>query len=46
MSPNNQITPNDETPPILGSWRRIYGFVLALHVVLIILFYIFSQVYA
>lgn len=38
--------PDDETPPILGSWKNIYTVVLVLHVVLIILFYLFSNAYA
>lgn len=46
MSQENQIDPNDETPPILGSWSRIYAVVLVLHVLLIILFYFFSRAYA
>lgn len=46
MTPQNQANPNDESPPILGSWSRIYGFVLVLHFILIVLFYLFSQAYA
>jgi hypothetical protein len=46
MTPQNQADPNDESPPIFGSWSRIYGFVLVLHLVLIVLYYIFSQAYA
>ncbi|MEM9836961.1 MAG: hypothetical protein AAF828_10685 [Bacteroidota bacterium] len=36
----------EDPPPVLGSWRNIYGFVLALHAVIIFLFYLFSQAYA
>jgi hypothetical protein len=46
MTPQNQVDPNDESPPILGSWSRIYGIVLMLHIILIVLFYFFSQAYA
>ncbi|MEM1359774.1 MAG: hypothetical protein AAGF89_16335 [Bacteroidota bacterium] len=46
MSQQNQIDPDDETPPILGSWSNIYTFVLVLHVLLIIMFYLFSRAYA
>ena len=46
MSPQNQDDPNDETPPILGSWRNIYAIVLVVHVLLIVFFYLFSIAYA
>ncbi len=46
MSEQNTTDSNDETPPILGSWRNIYLFVLALHVLLILFFYLFSNAYA
>lgn len=46
MSQPNQANPNDETPPILGSWRNIYAFVLVLHFLLIVLFYLFSAAHA
>jgi len=46
MSETQETNPNDETPPILGSWKNIYTVVLVLHVVLIILFYLFSNAYA
>lgn len=45
MSPNQPIPPGDEAPPVLGNWRNVYTFVLALHVVLIVLFYLFSRAY-
>jgi uncharacterized membrane protein len=38
--------PNDETPPIFGSWKNIYTVVIVLHLVLITLFYLFSNAYA
>jgi hypothetical protein len=46
MSQENPNAPDDESPPLLGSWRNIYIFVLVLHVILIISFYFFSQAYA
>ncbi len=46
MSEPELTNPDDETPPILGSWKNIYTVVLVLHVVLIILFYLFSNAYA
>lgn len=46
MSQQNQEITNDESPPILGSWRNIYAVVLVLHVLLIVLFYLFSTAYA
>jgi hypothetical protein len=36
---------NEEKPPILGSWKRIYFVVLLNVIVLIILFYFFSEAY-
>ena len=45
MSPIQESPADDDKPPVLGSWRNIYAFVLALHVVLILLFYVFSQAY-
>lgn len=38
--------PESEAAPILGSWRNIYAFVLLLHTLLIIFFYLFSRAYA
>ena len=34
-----------DPPPILGSWRNMYLFVLALHALLILAFYFISRVY-
>jgi len=42
--PPTETTP--EEPPILGSWQNMYTFVLVAHVVLIFLFYLFSNAYA
>lgn len=38
--------PESEAAPILGSWRNIYAFVLLLHALLILFFYLFSRAYA
>lgn len=35
----------NEEPPVLGSWRNIYIFVLSLHAVIILFFYLFSHAY-
>ena len=35
----------DDTPPVLGSWRRVYTVVLVLHLLLILAFYFFSRAY-
>jgi hypothetical protein len=35
----------DEPPPLLGSWRRIYIIVLCYLAFLIVLFYVFSRVF-
>jgi hypothetical protein len=36
---------NEEKPPILGSWKKIYFAVLLNVIVLIILFYFFSEAF-
>lgn len=44
--PHNSIkVMENEKPPILGSWNRLYAFVLILHTILIILFYLFTIKY-
>jgi hypothetical protein len=35
----------DDPPPILGSWNRMYAFVLVVHVLLLIGFYLISRAY-
>lgn len=42
----NNPLPEDEQPPILGSWRTLYLLVIILHFVLIGLFYWFTRTYA
>jgi hypothetical protein len=38
MSKENQPPASNEAPPVLGSWRNLYTFVIVLHVLLIVLF--------
>ena len=46
-APYNILRPaDDEPPPILGSWRRIYIFVLFYLACLIAGFYVFTRVFA
>jgi hypothetical protein len=33
----------DEPPPVLGTWPRVYGFVVCYLAVLISLFYVFTK---
>lgn len=37
--------PEEDVPPVLGSWRRVYSVVLVLHLLLILAFYFFSRAY-
>lgn len=48
MTQADHKTPSPEgedKPPIMGSWPRLYAFVLILHAVLIGVYYAISQVY-
>ena len=36
----------DEPPPVLGTWRNVYTFVLVYEAAVITLFYIFTRVMA
>lgn len=42
----NQKDMPDEPPPVLGTWRNVYIFVLSYLAVVITLFYIFTKVMA
>jgi hypothetical protein len=42
---NSDTVVNEEKPPILGSWKKIYCVVLLNVTVLIILFYFFSEAF-
>lgn len=37
---------NEDKPPIFKTWNQMYAFVLALHVVIIGLFYWFTKAFA
>lgn len=39
-------TPNDEKVPVFRQWRQWYWFVIALLVVQVVLFYLFTKHYA
>jgi hypothetical protein len=45
-NPDAQKTVDDEPPPVLGTWPKAYLFVLGYTVVLISLFYFFTQYFA
>jgi len=36
----------DDPPPLLGSWRHVYIFVLCYLVLLIVSFYVFTQAFS
>jgi hypothetical protein len=40
------VPPDNEPPPFLGSWRRVYTFVLLYLVCVIVAFYIFTRTFA
>ena len=42
---NSEPVINEEKPPILGSWKKIYFAVIINIAVLIILFYFFSEAF-
>jgi hypothetical protein len=42
---NLESNHSDDKPPVLGSWGKIYSFVLFVLVSLIILFYYFTKVF-
>jgi hypothetical protein len=44
--PANAGLPEDDRPPIMGSWPRLYAFVLILHAVLIGVYYAISRLYS
>jgi hypothetical protein len=37
---------NEDVPPILGTWNKLYLFVLFFHALLIILFYLFTKAFS
>ncbi len=38
-----QQPPDDAHPPVLGTWRAVYGVVLAELAVLVVLFYVLAR---
>lgn len=38
--------PEEEKPPVLGSWNRLYAVVLAWLAALIVIFYIFTNIFS
>mgnify|MGYP006265943881 CR=1 FL=1 len=48
MSKPDSIKPEEEDgrPPIFRTWNQMYAFVLILHAVIILLFYLFTQAYS
>ncbi len=38
--------PEDDPPPIMGTWERMYTLVILLHAFIIFLFYLFTQAYS
>jgi hypothetical protein len=42
----NETSPIEEKPPIFKNWKRVYAFVLAVFVVLVILFYAFTVTFS
>lgn len=36
----------DDRPPVFRTWNQVYAFVLVLHAIIIMLFYLFTQAYA
>ncbi|MCU1330953.1 MAG: hypothetical protein JWN34_6323 [Bryobacterales bacterium] len=41
--PADPLAPEDEPPPLLGSWRNLYITVLVWLALLIVVFYFFTQ---
>lgn len=41
----NKPQEKEENPPILGTWRNVYALVIGTLVVLMFLFYLFTQHY-
>jgi len=39
-------SPEEDNPPILGTWRRFYWVVLILHALFILLFHLLTQWYS
>lgn len=42
----NPIIPDDNQPPVLGSWRKVYLLLLIFQVLLMLAFYVFMQLFS
>ncbi|MFM8450727.1 MAG: hypothetical protein ACKOAY_11535 [Haliscomenobacter sp.] len=42
----NPINPDNNQPPILGSWRRVYLVLLLCQVLLMLAFYVFMRLFS
>jgi hypothetical protein len=41
----HKLIPQDEPPPFLGTWARVYRAVVIYLVLLILAFYVFTRIY-
>ena len=39
-------TMEEDNPPIMGTWNKLYLFVLVFHALLILLFYLFTKAFS
>ena len=39
----SEAPPEEEPPPLMGTWRRLYGLVLAELCLLVLLFYVLTR---
>lgn len=46
MRPDNPEHSNDEPPPILGSWARLYSVVIGALAVEVLIFYLFTRAFS
>lgn len=42
----NEPVDQENGPPIFKSWNQMYAFVLIMHAIIILIFYLFTQAYA
>ncbi len=45
-TPENLAETDADRPPILGNWTNVYLVVLALHALIIALFYVFTRLHS
>jgi len=45
MQDNKQSASEDTPPPILGTWKRVYYFVMATFGLFVLLFYLFTKAF-